>query len=112
MNGAAQLVRDPIDPAALIARVARPAHGALILFLGVVRDVNDGRGVTGIEYSAYEGMAARELESIADEAVVRFVGADVAIEHRLGDLTLEDGSVGIAVPHSPPDEAYPPSRWI
>src|SRR5258707_1927800 len=97
MSGAVQLVRDPIDPAALMARVARPAHGALILFLGVVRDVNDGRGVTGIEYSAYEGMAARELESIADEAVARLLGADVAIEQRLGNLMLDDVSVGSAV---------------
>src|SRR5258706_6525842 len=112
MSGAVQLRPDPIDPAALMARVARPAHGALILCLGVVRDVNDGRGVTGIEYSAYEGMAARELESIADEAVVRFVGADVAIEHRLGYLTLEDVSVGIAVAHAHRDEAYAASRWI
>src|SRR5258707_15888940 len=110
MSGAVQLVRDPIDPAALMARVARPAHGALILFLGVVRDVNDGRGVTGIEYSAYEGMAARELESIADEAGGRFGGADVAIEHRLGDPTLEGVSVGISGAHAHREPAYAASR--
>src|SRR5258707_7213020 len=102
MSGAVQLVRDPIDPAALMARVARPAHAALILFLGVVRDVNDGRGVTGIEYSAYEGMAARELESIADEAGGRVLDAGLAIQDPLGDPTLEDVSVGIAVAHVHP----------
>src|SRR5260221_12165411 len=106
MSGAVQLVRDPIDPAALMARVARPAHGALILFLGVVRDVNDGLGVTGIEYSAYEGMAARELESIADEAVVRFVCADLAIVHRLGYLTPVELMVGIIAGHVHPCEIH------
>lgn len=112
MTGTAHLVRDPIDPVALLGRVARPDHGALILFLGVVREFNHGRGVTGIEYSAYEGMAARELESIAREAVARFADVDVAIEHRLGNLTLEDASVGIAVAHAHRDEAYGASRWI
>ena len=63
-----RLTREPIDVNALVACVTRPANGAIILFLGVVREVNDGRGVTGIEYSAYEAMAERELDAIAREA--------------------------------------------
>jgi molybdopterin synthase catalytic subunit len=74
--------------------------------------VNDGRGVTGIEYSAYEGMALSELESIAHESVQRFAPGDVAIHHRLGTLLLEDVSVGIAVSHAHRDEAYALSRWV
>src|SRR5260221_370308 len=89
MSGAVQLVRDPIDPAALMARVARPAHGALILFLGVVRGVNDGRGVTGIEYSAYEGMAARPRGAIADRAGRRGAGGESATVQALGAIPGE-----------------------
>jgi molybdopterin synthase catalytic subunit len=107
-----ELVREPIAPAALVARVARPANGALILFLGVVREVNEGREVTGIEYSAYEAMAARELQAIADEAGARFGTSDVAIAHRLGTLGLEEASVGIAVGHPHRGAAYDASRWI
>lgn len=112
MTPVARLHREVIDPAALIARVARPAHGAVLLFLGVVREVNDGRAVTGIEYSAYEAMATRELSAIAGEAVARFGAMDVAIEHRLGELALEEASVGIAVAHAHRREAYEASRWI
>ncbi|MEP6733245.1 MAG: molybdenum cofactor biosynthesis protein MoaE [bacterium] len=113
MTHVARLVRDPIDPAALIAQVAAPAHGAIVLFLGVVREVNDGRGVTGIEYSAYEAMAQRELDDIAREGAEFISGAaDVAIVHRLGELTLEEASVGIAVSHAHRDDAYAVSRWI
>lgn len=112
MTPLTRLHREVIDAASLLRAVARPAHGAVLLFLGVVREVNDGRGVTGIEYSAYEAMAARELAAIADEAVVRFQAVDVAIEHRLGELALEEASVGIAVAHAHRDEAYEASRWI
>ena len=53
-----------IDVAALLAEVSGPANGAAILFVGTVRDVNDGRAVTGIDYSAYLAMARRELGAI------------------------------------------------
>jgi molybdopterin synthase catalytic subunit len=112
MTPVARLVREEIDPVALLRAVSRPANGALILFLGVVREVNDGRGVTGIEYTAYASMAATELQAIADEASERFDSPDVAIVHRLGELTLEEASVGIAVAHPHRGEAYALSRWV
>jgi molybdopterin synthase catalytic subunit len=112
MSPAARLVQTPIDPAALLREVAQPAHGAILLFLGVVREVNEGRQVTGIEYTAYEAMAARELDAIASEAAERFGAPGIAIVHRLGTLGLEEASVGIAVAHAHRDEAYALSRWI
>ena len=108
----AALVRHPIDASALIERVSRPANGAVLLFIGVVRDVNDGRAVSGMEYSAYESMAARELAEIASEAAQRFGVSDIAIEHRLGELALEEASVGIAVAHPHRGPAYETSRWV
>jgi molybdopterin synthase catalytic subunit len=112
MTPVARLTRSPIDAAALMQSVASPRHGAILLFLGVVREVNDGRPVTGIEYSAYEAMATRELEAIADETRARFEAADVAIVHRLGELALEEASVGIAVAHPHRGAAYEASRWV
>jgi molybdopterin synthase catalytic subunit len=111
MTPSGRLVREPIDATALTQEVRSQAHGAILVFLGVVRDVNDGRAVTGIEYSAYEGMAAAELQSIATEASERFGSTGVAIVHRLGELALEEASVGIAVAHAHRDEAYALSRW-
>jgi molybdopterin synthase catalytic subunit len=108
----ARLVHHPIDPAALVSAVASRANGAILLFLGVVRDVNDGRGVTGIEYSAYEAMAARELTAIASDAAARFAITELAIEHRLGELAIGDASVGIAVAHGHRAEVYDVSRWV
>jgi len=112
MTPLATLVRSPIDPVRLVQAVSSPGNGAVILFLGAVRQVNDGRDVTGIDYAAYEGMALRELQAIVDEGAQRFGTFDVVVEHRLGELTVEDISVGIAVGHAHRDAAYAVSRWV
>ena len=106
------IVQHPIDAQGLVAEVGRTANGATILFLGTVRDVNDGRAVSGIEYAAYESMAARELDAIASEASSRFGTDDIVVEHRIGQLGLGDVSVAIAVAHPHRAEAYDASRYI
>lgn len=108
----AAIVRTPLDPAGLLAEVATDAHGASILFVGTVRNVNDGRAVTGIEYAAYESMAARELESIVNEAASRFGTQQIVVEHRLGQLGLGEASVVIAVSHAHRTAAYDASRFV
>src|SRR5687768_18525890 len=99
MTSLASLVREPIDPAEVIRMVSTRANGAVLLFIGAVRQVNDGRDVTGIDYAAYEAMAQRELEAIVAEGIARFGTPDVAIVHRLGELAVEEVSVAIAVGH-------------
>lgn len=94
------LTRDAIDVALLLREVSAPGHGALTLFVGTVRDTNDGRTVTGIEYSAYEPMATLELQRIAEEATVRHDGVRIVIEHRLGILNVGDASVVVVIAHA------------
>jgi molybdopterin synthase catalytic subunit len=112
MTPLASLVRAPIDPTAMIRLVSNPRNGAVLVFLGAVRQMNDGRDVTGIDYAAYEGMAQRELEAIVAEASEKFGAVDVAVQHRLGELGVEDVSVAIAVGHSHRDAAYSVSRFV
>lgn len=106
------IVDAPIDISALIAEVAADRNGATIVFIGTVRDVNDGRAVTGMEYTAYRGMAARELETIAAEAVARFGTDDIVVVHRVGVLALGEASVAIAVAHPHRGPAYDASRYV
>ncbi|MEP6493647.1 MAG: molybdenum cofactor biosynthesis protein MoaE [bacterium] len=107
-----RLVRDAIDTLALVSEVGRTGNGATVLFIGTVRDVNDGRAVSGMEYRAYEAMAARELSDIANEAAERFGTPDIVIEHRLGELKLGDASVAIAVAHPHRGQAYDANRYV
>ncbi len=106
------IVDRTIDVTALMNEVAGNHNGATIAFIGTVRDVNDGRAVSGMEYTAYLGMAARELETIAHEAAEAYGTNDVIVEHRLGELELGDASVVIAVAHPHRGAAYDASRYV
>ena len=94
------VVERPIDVGALQAAVASQGSGAISLFVGTVRDTNAGRSVTGIEYSAYGPMALRELAAIVAQTERRFDGVRVAVEHRVGELTVGEASVVVAVSHA------------
>ena len=106
------IVRRAIDVTALLAEVEDTANGATVLFLGHVREVNDGRAVTGIEYSAYGEMAERELAAIATECASAFGIAHLAVEHRLGALALGEASIAIVVAHPHRAAAYEASRFV
>lgn len=108
----AALVREAIDATALATSIAAETNGATAIFLGTVRSGNDGRAVTGIQYSAYDEMAKREMESILEEARERFGIADAAIEHRLGELRVGDASIGVAVVHPHRAPAMDALRYI
>ncbi|MDQ6828517.1 MAG: molybdenum cofactor biosynthesis protein MoaE [Gemmatimonadota bacterium] len=108
----AAITTHPLDVSAVLAEVADPACGAAILFVGTVRDVNDGRAVTGIEYSAYEAMALREMQAIVAETAKRFDTEHVVVEHRLGALELGEASVAVAVAHPRRAAAYDASRFV
>lgn len=108
----ASLVRDPIDPARVLALVGDAGHGAAVLFLGVVRNEADGRAVSGMTYDAYEEMAAAVLMAIADEACERWGTDRLAVLHRVGELSVGDISVAIAVSSCHRADAFEASRYV
>ena len=106
------IVDAPIDPAEVTRRVRHAANGAVVLFLGTVREQNDGHAVTGIEYSAYRSMAERELTNIVREAVQRTGSDDIAVEHRLGELRVGECSVAVAVAHAHRGSAFDGASYV
>lgn len=106
------IVDRPIDPCAVLGAVAGHHNGASVLFVGTVRDQNEGAAVTGLDYTAYRDMAESELASIALEAAERWSTEDIVVEHRIGSLALGEASVAIAVAHAHRGEAYEASRYI
>jgi molybdopterin synthase catalytic subunit len=108
----AALVRDPIDPADVLARVGHDEDGAAVLFLGTVRNHADARPVTGITYEAYEAMAAPVLAAIAGEAA-DLLGTDrLAVMHRVGELSVGEHSVAIAASSPHRAQAFEASRYV
>jgi molybdopterin synthase catalytic subunit len=108
----AGIVHDPIETGEVLSRVGAREDGATLLFLGMVRDHADGRPVTGMTYEAYEEMATPVLQEIATEAAQRIGSDRVAVIHRVGDLTIGDVSVAIAVSSPHRAEAYDASRYV
>lgn len=106
------IVERPLDPSSLLAEVASAANGATVLFVGTVREVNDGRAVAGIDYAAYSAMAESELAAIARQAGAEWNTGDVVVEHRIGTLGLGDASIAIAVAHPRRAAAFEAARMI
>ncbi len=106
------IVEHVLDPAALLDEVASTDSGASTLFVGTVRRVNEGRDVTGIDYSAYGPMAESEMGMIAAEAEKRFGTSRIVVEHRLGTLTLGEASIIIAVSHPRRAPAIEAQRFL
>ena len=87
------------------------ADGAVVTFLGLVRNHNAERRVRYLEYEAYEPLALKAFERIAGEAVQRWPSARLALHHRVGRLEIGETSVAIvaAAPHRA--DAYAVCRY-
>jgi molybdopterin synthase catalytic subunit len=106
------ITSEPIVPAEVLAGFTSGSDGVCLLFLGVVRDQNEGRAVSGLEYEAYEGMAERTLAAIASEASRRFGTDRIRVLHRVGKLRVGEVSTAIAVATTHRAEAYEASRYV
>src|SRR5262245_10455524 len=82
------LVDHPIDAAALLDGVNSPAAGAVVLFLGTVREMTGGRRTVALDYECYGEMARKKLAELEAEARRRWPIVNCAIVHRLGRLEL------------------------
>jgi len=106
----AALVDGPIDVDQVAASVAGPSRGAVVLFLGTVRDHHAGRTVGKLTYSAYCSMALDGLRRIVEELEAAAPGLRAAIVHRLGEVPVGEASVAIAVGSPHRAAAYEASR--
>src|SRR5690606_37282471 len=77
------VTNEPIDPSALLSGSTTTADGATILFLGVVRDHNEGRTVGHLDYQAYPEMAEAVLREIVSEAISRWQTGNIRVVHRV-----------------------------
>ena len=106
------IVNAVIDIGALLSRAQAPGVGAVSLFLGTVRDLNDGRPVSGMEYEAYAPMAESELRMIAEETCGRIAGLRLVVEHRVGTLDIGEASVAIVAAHAHRAQAMDGAREV
>lgn len=104
------VAESPIDDS-LVEGFARESDGAVVSFVGVVRDVTGEKKVSELQYEAYEEMAETEMRRIALEACDRWKIGRVLIAHRTGSLQVGEVSVVIAVSAPHRDEAFQACRF-
>jgi molybdopterin synthase catalytic subunit len=106
-----QIVKEPIDVSRVIEAVVDRNAGAIVTFIGTVRELTKGKKTLYLEYEAYESMAQKKLEQIGAEIKQQFPNAKVAIVHRIGRLEITDAAVVIAVSTPHRADAYEANRY-
>jgi molybdopterin synthase catalytic subunit len=103
----------PLSVEEALAHCDAADHGAAILFVGRVRNINDGRSVRAVSYDVHEALCRREFTAMCDEAQERW-GADLRmwLVHRQGRLEIGEASVVVAVSSRHRDHAFTASRYL
>jgi len=104
---------EPLDMKTVIEVVSTTGGlGAIATFVGLVRDTNQNRRVTHLEYEAYEPLAVKALEQIRHEAAAQWPGAQLAVHHRTGRLEIGEASIVIAAASAHRAEAFAVCRYV
>ncbi len=102
----------PLDSFKLSQGFSATGAGALTCFEGRVRDNNDGRSVTALDYEAYEPLCRLEMEKIFQETQNRFAVIDIKAAHRTGKLKVGELAVWVGVLSSHRNEAFTACRYV
>jgi molybdopterin synthase catalytic subunit/molybdopterin converting factor small subunit len=108
----AAIVSGVIDTSSLLKAIKQPEDGATVVFEGVVRNHTRSRRTVYLDYEAYEEMAIKQMEELAERALADFKVRDVAIVHRLGRLEIGETSVLIVVASAHRAAAFDACRWL
>jgi molybdopterin synthase catalytic subunit len=103
------ITQSPLD---LPAPEDNAAAGAIVDFWGVVRGVEDGKEITGIDYEAHAPMAEHQMRSLAETAIGKFGLTRVIVRHRIGFVPAAEASIVVRVESPRRSAAFSASQWI
>ena len=102
----------PIHVENYLSQIKKPDAGAVVSFLGLVRDHNKGEKVSGLYYEAYESMADKVIQTILADARSKWELHDAVCVHRIGNIPIGDAAVIVLTTSSHRAEAYEANRYI
>lgn len=104
---------DAVDPAEAIGFVSDPAFGGIDVFIGKVRDLNQGRGVQGITYDLFDPLVMNEFQRLVSEVEAEFgPRIKLYVAHAKGRLAVGDVAVVVAAGTPHRDEAFRACRQL
>ena len=89
-----------------------PQAGAIVVFWGTVRSIEDGREITGIDYEAHRAMAEHHMKIVAESAADLFEVREFFLRHRIGFVAAGEPSVVVRVASGHRGAAFAASQWI
>jgi molybdopterin synthase catalytic subunit len=111
-DGSVALLSSDLSVDVVVRSVKHAGAGAVVTFLGAVREENDGHRVTLLEYEAYATMAVAEMRRIKDEVEREILGVRVAVHHRIGSLGVGELAVVCAASAPHRGEAFAACRLL
>lgn len=107
-----ELCTDPLSIEKCVGAARRSGAGGMVVFVGSVRDMSEGKQVDFLEYEAYEPMAVQKLDEVANEAMARWPVLAIAIQHRVGRLEIGEDAVVVAVSCPHRTEAFDACHYV
>lgn len=109
-----RITSDSFDPTTEtdVLRNGDASIGAVVTFLGLMRDVNDGDRVSGMFLEHYPGMTEKALQEIVDEAGSRWDIQGIRVVHRVGEIRPEEPIVLVAVASRHRGEAFRACEFV
>jgi molybdopterin synthase catalytic subunit len=107
-----QLTKNTIDHSTITEQVRSNRTGAVVTFLGTVREFTGNKQTSSLEYEAYPEMAELKLQQVESEARSRWPIVELVIVHRVGHLEVGDISVAIAVSCPHRSQAFDACRYV
>jgi molybdopterin synthase catalytic subunit len=105
------ITEKPIDVSKILEETSDDSAGATALFIGTVRNHNEEKNVSGIQYEAYKEMAHKVLLEIENEVMKKWNIKKLVTIHRIGNLKVRDISVIVAVSTEHRKEAFEACRY-
>lgn len=106
------ITKRPIHSQLLLEKLKNPKAGAIAVFEGWVRNNNEGKTVTSLEYQIYPALAIKEGEKIIQEVYEKYAVEGAVAIHRSGHLSLGDTAVWVATTARHRDTAFKATRYI
>ncbi len=104
---------EAIDQQQLVRARAIPSDcGAVVEFLGVVRDMESGQPITALEYEAYREMAEFQFHKIMDETLAKFPISSLKVVHRVGVIRVGEPSLYVCVVSGHRGEAFQAAQYL
>ena len=107
-----EITAQPISPERVINKTSTNNSGCVVSYIGLIRDISQGRPVLSVEYRDTERKAESALSDIADEAKRQWQVNNIAISHRVGQLEVGDINLVVAVASGHRIEGFAACQYI